>query len=1173
MRLTSLFVVICCSGLQLLKANTSIGQSLEGTTIQLELKNESLKKVFKKIENKTTFRFAYNNRQIEGYDPVNLSPGSYSVRNVIETALTGTRLGFRLVKNNIIIFETEDPSGSSNEEAVSVMADGAIRGKVINEKGEPVGGASILLVGTDKGVSADVNGVFVIAGIKPGRYNVQVSAIGFQNAERTVTVDDGQTLNIDFELKETSSSLSEVVVTGYSKQSKRDVTGAVSTISSDIVTKTPAADIGSVLQGRAAGVSVDAQGDPGSVAIVRIRGYGTNGNNDPLYVIDGVQMRGGNNLINPNDIESINILKDPSITSLYGAQGGNGVIVITTKSGKKGAPRLEYNSYASWEESIKYPQMLTPQGYADTYWGYLANSGLALSDQYYGSGNTPVLPDYIIERKNGAQLVAKEGDPIADPSLYDFSSYRILKTNKAGTDWWGAVLGRAFSQSHQLSLSGATDKSNYALSLGYLDNNGISAGTYFRRYSVRVNTEFSPAKWLRVGENIQFSYSQTGGVSGGNHNPQGYFADLYNRSPLIPMYDIAGNYSGPNGIVDSKAFHPGGNNPLLGLVNAKKNNGGFNSGFIGSAYIDIEPVKGLVFESKIGVQLYPYSFRYFQDTFPQNVYSPPYNSFTEGGGWSSDWRWTNKLSYDFRIKEIHKISAFVAYEARRAVSRYNSGTTPNLPYTFPAFLNLSNGAPVLNGGPYNTVSGYMGEESNLSAFGNVNYSLLDKYLFSFVIRRDGSSKFGPLNKYGIFPSYSAGWRISDEKFMDNISWINDLKVRAAVGSNGNDAIGYGLYLDQYNTNTYVSSYDLAGVNNAANTGVGLYQRGNPFIHWETNKSTNIGFDALLFKKLSISFSWFNRKTADLLGVPPASGLLGDALAPTENIMRFTNKGIELELGYNNNIGNLRYELNFNIATYRNNVDHINDDSAAHLDGNAYAPTHFALTRSVEGRPVSSFFGLLQTGIFQSGQEYTNEGVAYDGLDATNAAGHFKFKDISGPDGKPDGKIDENDRTFIGSPHPKFTYGFNLNLYYKNFDLGVFIQGVQGNDIFNYWRVNSVWPGALGEGSQDTWTPANTNAKLPIWNSNSSYDKNPSSFFVEDGSYLRIKNVQIGYTFSGSKAFNRLRAYVQGYNLFTITKYTGIDPEINAGSATTAGVDFGGNYPIARKIVVGVNFGL
>ena len=1040
-----------------------------------------------------------------------------------------------------------------------------IKGTVTDDKDSPLTGASIMVKGTRNGATTGANGSYTIK-VPDGKGVLVFTFTGFQSKE--ITIGNSTTINVS--LLPESKTLTDVIVTGYSRQSKRDVTGAVSTISSDVIAQTPVTDVGSLLQGRVAGVSVDDQGGPGDNAVVRIRGFGTNGDNDPLYVIDGVQMRGGNNLINPGDIETITILKDPSLTSLYGAEGGNGVIVITTKRGKIGAPKLEYNGYADWERTIKTPHIITPQQYANSYWGYLNNSGLALTDPYYGNGSSPVLPDYIIERNAGAPLVVATGDPAANPSLYNINSYRILQVNKQGTDWFNTMLGQAFTQSHQLSLSGATDKSNYSLGFNYLDNKGLLLGTYFRRYSLRVNTEFKPTKWLKVGENVQFAYSQGSSVGGGNHSTNNTFSDLYKRSPLIPIFDIAGNYSGPKGIPDSKSLHPGGNNPVYSALNGLANDKGYNAGFIGSGYIDVEPVKGLVFESKIGLQFYPDSYRYFSDTFPQNVYSAPYNSFTEGSDWSSDWRWTNKVSYELRFHQIHKITAFVAYEARQYNLRYSGATTPKLPYTTPAYLNLSNGVPVdTTGGVFNTVNGGSDAETENSVFGNINYSLLDKYLFSYVIRRDGSSKFGPLRKYGTFPSYSVGWRVSKEKFMESVGWVNDFKLRAAIGSNGNNAIPSGIYENQYNTNPYVSSYDLGGTNNSALTGVGLYQIGNPYIHWETNQTTNLGFDATLFQnQVTIAFSWFNRVTKDLLAVPPVTGLQGDALAPYENIMKFGNKGIELELGYNNHIGKLSYEMNFNISTYRNKVLYIDGDTSAHIDGDSYAPTHFSLTRSVVGEPVSSFYGLQQIGIFQSGDDYTKYGVTEPGLTAANAAGHFKFKDINH-----DGKIDDNDRTFIGSPHPKFSYGYNLNLFYKKFDLDIFLQGVYGNKIFNYWRAYTVWPGAQEEGSLDTWSATNTSAKLPIWNSNASDDVNPSSFFVENGSYMRLKSLQLGYTFPKSKAFSKLRVYVQGFNLLTFTKYSGIDPEISTGSPTNYGVDFGGNYPIARKILVGINFGL
>ena len=1038
-----------------------------------------------------------------------------------------------------------------------------VSGIITDEKGVPLVGATISVKGKINLVTTTNNAGRFKLDIGANSALLIVSYTGFITQQVSVKADQ----SVSISLVSTDTNLDDVIVTGYSRQSKRNVTGAVSTVSSDVVAQTPVADVGSVLQGRVAGVSVDEQGGPGATSVVRIRGFGSNGNNDVLYVIDGVQVRGGSNLVNPNDIETITVLKDPSNTALYGAQGGNGVIVITTKMGKKAAaPKLEYNTYGSFETPTKYPKSLIPQQYANAYWGYLKNSNLALSNLFYGSGATPVLPDYIIERKGLPVLTAAEGSAAVNPALYNLSNYRILKTNKDGTDWFGALLDQSFSHNHQLTLSGATDKSSYSLGMGYLNNEGTLLGTYFTRYSIRVNTEFRPVKWLKIGENMQFSYTQGAGVSNGNHNPQGLIADLYRRSPLIPIYDITGNYSGPKDFADTKALHPGGNNPVLGQNTGRDNSKGYNAGVIGSAYVDIEPMKNLIFETKVGVQFYPYSYRFFIDAFPQNVYSAPYNQFTEGGGYSTDLRWTNKVSYDIKFKNIHSISAFAAYEASKATSRSNQGTVTNLLYTTQGYLNLSNG----DFNPVAPMVGSNGSENSTSVFGNINYILMDKYLFSFVARRDGSSKFGPLSRYGNFYSYSGGWRISKEKFMQRFTWLSDLKLRAAYGENGNNAIPADLYEDRYTTSGYVnySSYDLNGTNNSAFTGAGLYQLGNPKIHWETNKTTNIGFDAMFQNKFSVAFSWFNRVTKDLLAVPPVTGLRGDALAPYENIMQFSNKGIELELGYRNRIGQVSYDMNFNVATYKNNVDYISSDPTAHIDGNAYAPTQFKLTRSVVDMPVSSFFGFIQDGIFQSADDYTKNGVMHHGLTAATAAGHFKFRDINS-----DKKINDDDRTFIGNPHPKFSYGYNLNLNYKNFDMGIFLQGVSGNKIFNYWRVNSVFPGATGEGSDDTWSPTNTGAKLPIWNSTTSDDIKPSSFFVEDGSYLRLKSLQFGYTFHATKAFSKMRFYIQGFNLATFTKYTGIDPEISIGNATNYGVDFGGNYPISRKIVFGINFGL
>ena len=1026
-----------------------------------------------------------------------------------------------------------------------------ITGTVKDAKGVPLAAATILLKGSSAGTSTGADGKYSIS-VPNGKGTLVFSFTGYQLKE--VPINDLKI--IDAVLAQEDNTLNQVIVTGYTKQSKRDVTGAVSTISADVIAQSPVTDVTSILQGRVAGVTVDGQGGPGNEQTVRIRGIGTLGDNDPLYVIDGVQTKGGLNLVNQNDIETITVLKDAASCALYGARGGNGVIVITTKRGKTGAPRLEYNSYIGYEGQRKFPNIVTPQQYADAYWGYLKNSGLPLTSSLYGNGSNPVLPDYIVEKGSPSNYGVMEGNPDADPLLYNLSNYRILKANKSGTKWFDEVFAPALTQSHQLALSGATDKSNYALTFNYTDDKGTLLNSYFKRYSIRVNTEFKIKPWLRIGENMQFAYSQGNSVN--DKSDQNVIAALYNTSPLLPVYDIAGNLSGTKNAPDL-----GGGNPYTSRVNSN-NYKGYNARMLGAAYLEVEPIKGLTLQTKIAVDYIPYQNRYFQDTLPQEPIAAVQNQFGEYSGYYLEYRTTNKIAYDINIKNDHKISAFVAYEASKSESRNLGG------YNYGLFSSLEGFQYFGTGDPQTLqVSGGGDKATYVSLFGNINYGFKDRYLASFTIRRDGSSKFGPESKYGTFPSATVGWRVSSEKFMDKIAWINDLKLRVAVGTSGNDgSLPTGATINQYYTNPSYTYYDLGGTNNTTFQGFSLFSIGNPFLQWEVNKTTNIGFDASLFKSsVSISFNWFKRVTDKLLYQPPVTVLSGDAFAPYKNVMNFTNKGIELELGYTSPKGTeLRYDANFNIATYRNNVDYIDGDSATFILGGLYA-RQTPLSRSIVGKPISQFYGYVQEGIFQSAEEVTKH-ATQQGITAENGAGHFKFKDLNN-----DGKIDDKDRTYIGSPHPKFSYGFNLNLYYKNFDLGIFLQGVSGNKIFNYWRAFTEWPGKLGTGSLDTWSPTNTTAKLPIWSSTSVPDNAPSTFFIEDGSYMRVKTLQLGYTFPAIKGISKLRVYLQTYNLLTITNYSGLDPEVNNGAAQDVGIDYGGSYPISNKFLFGVNIGL
>jgi len=1191
MKLTCLLVAMGCTGMQLLMANTGKSQELNEVRVSLELKKEPLRSAFSRIEQQTDFRFAYNRQLIDNYRNVTLTRGDYTVENALELMLANTHLLYRQVSNKIIVYRADDSTAGRTpvemKALVAEQTEGTLKGKVTNEKNEPVVGASVLLSGVDKGTPSDVSGMYTLAGIKPGSYMLQVSAVGYVTVTRNITIADGQTLVVDVQLKVGNNSLNEVVVTGYSRQSKRDVTGAASTISADVIAQTPVMSVENVLQGRVAGVSVDEQGGPGQSQTIRIRGIGTLGNNDPLYVIDGVQVRMGtsnqsqniSNLLDPAEIESITVLKDPSLIALYGSEGSNGVIVITTKTGKLGGPKLEYNTYVGEESPIKLPKMITPQQQANALYNSYINSSPTQSPQpttFYGTGTTPVLPDYIIEGGN-ANVGVMAGDPAANPALYNLANYRILKANMGGTDWWKLLFKSALTQSNQLSISGATDKSSYAISMGYLDDQGTLLNSYFKRLSLRVNTQFKIKPWLRVGENVDMAYStsntesRTGGSNfGSNFNND--IAALYELSPLLPEYDIAGNVAGTKG-----TSILGGSNPLTARRYSTSSKS-YSQSLLGTAYVEVEPIKGLIYTNQIGFQFEPNEYHYYVPGVYQEPLADTVNSFGEGSGYYTDWRWLNKLAYSTTIYNIHRITAFAGYEARQFVSRSSFGLTGNIGFPSSNTEYLGNGNTGTASFITPLVSGGGDLYTSTSVFGNVTYSLLDRYLFTATGRRDGSSKFGPGDRIGNFGAVSAGWRVSSEKFMEKLVWLDDLKLRASYGSTGNDAIGSGLYLGTLSSGGF-GNYDLAGTNISSMTGYFPYQLGNPDVHWESNISTNVGFDAaFMHNKLTATFNWFDKQTKGLLYAPPSSGTAGAALSPIENVMNFSNKGIELEMGYSDHIGPVRFDMSFNIATYRSRVNFIDGVLGDSIAGGYYGSgSHTSLTLANVGKPVSSFYGYVFEGYYQNAQDVSSHATESQfGITPTNALGHVKYKDLNG-----DGVIDTRDETFIGNPNPKFTYGYNLTLYYKGFDLGVLLSGVYGNKIYNLAKAITMFPngaivgqGGLVQGSLDTWTPSNPNAKLPIFSQNTSVnDLSPSSLFVESGSYLRIKQMQLGYTLPKIKGISRLRVYVQAYNIFTFTHYSGLDPEVNDGSPSDLGIDYGTAYPISRKFLFGVNIGL
>jgi TonB-linked SusC/RagA family outer membrane protein len=1132
--------------------------------VTLSQKNMQLKQVFKEIRKQTGYNVLWQPSKVDASIRIDVDFNNTPLDEVMKTCLQDKDLSYTVDEKTILI--TRKIQDHVKDALVAID----VKGQVLDEFGKVVPGATIHVKGTNTRTTTDNNGEFLLKNIDEKAVLV-ISFIGYATQE--IQVSSVMTIKLIPQL----SSLNEVIVTGYSRQSKHDVTGAASTISADVIAQMPITSVEQAIQGRVAGVTVDAQGGPGDQSTIRIRGVGTLGNNDPLYVIDGVQIRVGNgygsqnisNLLNPNDIESLTILKDPSLISLYGAEGSNGVIVITTKSGKNGDPRLEYSGYYGVTSPRNLPKIITPQQQADALYDSYKNSGIPVPGSvtsFYGTGSTPVLPDYIIETAPG-NIGVMAGDPQANPALYNQQTYRILQSNKAGTDWWGALFKPAPTQNHNLSVTGGTDKSSYAVTFGYLNDQGTLLNSYFERYSLRVNTSFKIQPWLKIGENVELSYASQNSEGRGASND---IAALYQLSPLLPKYDIAGNPAGTNNalILGNTA------NPYTSRVNslADKN---YTQSIVGSAYVDATILKGLTYTSQIGFQFFPYEYHSY---YPAQYESPvpiASNGLSEGGSYTTDWRWLNKLAYTTTINNIHNITAFVGYEVNENVFRSYGSTVTNILYPSSGTEYLGNGTVLPGPG-----QGTGAKATNISYFVNATYSLLDKYLFTATYRRDGTSKFGPDEEFGNFGAASAGWRISKENFLKDVSWLNDLKLRASYGTAGNNTVNTGnAYLALLSTGSF-GNYDLGGTNTSSMAGYYPATIANPLLHWEVNKTTNLGFDAAFFhNSLTASFNWYNRITDQLIATPPSSGTAGAAQAPIENTMNFSNKGIELELAYHSKIGQVHYDMGFNISTDKNRINYINGLPGAFIQGGQYGSNGaIYLTRNVVGQPVSSFYGYEYEGLYRTAADVTNHATeASLGITPANALGNIMYKDLNG-----DGKIDASDQTFLGSPIPKFTYGYNLDLSYKNFDLGLFFQGSYGGKIFNYGRAmqdfanqNGAGLGSLTVAGLDTWSPSNPNATLPIFQQNSTVTSPtpPSSFFVESGSYLRLKMATIGYTLPKIKGIKKLRVYAQAYNLFTITKYSGQDPEVNDGNPNNLGIDYGTAYPISQKFVFGVNLGL
>ncbi|OGX91970.1 SusC/RagA family TonB-linked outer membrane protein [Hymenobacter coccineus] len=1019
------------------------------------------------------------------------------------------------------------PSAPAEETATTSPAAVPITGRITAPDGSGLPGVTVLVKGTTNGVSTDVNGNFTLS-LPDANATLVISAVGFVTQEVPL---QGRT-QVNVALVTDVKALEEVVVLGYTTERKADLTGAVAQVNQRDINALPVTGVAQILQGKAAGVSITAAtGAPGENIAVRIRGVGTINDNNPLYIIDGVPTKDGINQISPNDIESINVLKDASSAAIYGARASNGVVVVTTKRGKSGKPRLSVSAYSGVQTATNLIKM-------------------ANTDQYVAAYNVAATND------------GRAPIPAA------------VAATLPNVNWLKEVLKPAMQHNVQLDVSGGGENSQYIVSGSYLTQDGLVNNSSYDRYNLRTAVSSSLSKYVKIGTNANLSYAKTRqvGASGdgfGDGNPGASIVRFaLFRTPGTPVYNDQGQFVDlpTAGGQPASAFLGDGINPVA-LADATDRN--FNAySVLGNAYVEVTPVAHLRIRSDYGITFRITDYKQFFKTFgiDRSFNSPA--QLAQSNTTDFNFNWTNTAVYDLSVGKS-TFAILVGSEAIKNNSRGISASRRGYVDQSPTFQYLDSGTGIQQNG------GGEAHSTLLSGFGRLTYDYDGRYLATVNFRRDGSSQLSPGLRAQNFVSGSLGWNLAQEEFMRNLKSISLLKARVSVGQLGNSAIGNYPYASLVGNTGY---YPFGGV---STQGLSIVTKGNPDIRWETSTQTNFGLDLGLLKgALQLTADYFIKNTSNVLLFLPQPSSAGNGGNPAVNAGKIQNKGFELEASYRNTVGkNWTYGLSGNLATLRNEVISLGSASpivGGRIDNNYYA------TLTTVGQPIGSFYLLQTEGIFQTAQEVFTHAYQGPGIQP----GDVKFKDISGPDGTPDGVIDGFDRTFVGSPIPKLTYGLTGNVSFKNVDLSVFFQGVQGNKVYN--QVNTDIEGfyrafnLTERAATNYWTgPGSTNEFPRLSWTGASNNKQPSDRFLEDGSYLRLKNVQLGYTF-GDKLLSPLkissvRIYASVQNLLTFTKYTGLDPEqgTNSNSAgdgvRATGIDFG-TYPSARTFTVGINAG-
>ena len=1057
---------------------------------------------------------------------------------------------------------TQAYADAANSPLAAIQQTKKVQGTVSDDMG-PVIGATVMVkgAGASNGTLTDFDGNFSI-NAKPGQTLI-ITYIGYKTQEVVVP----QSGVVTVKLVSNSQELEEVVVVGYGVQKKKLVTGATVEVKGENIQKLNTTQALGALQSQTPGVNIQASsGQPGDGFKVTIRGAGTNGNTAPLYVIDGVSGGDINN-INPADIERIDVLKDAASCAIYGSAAANGVILVTTKQGRAGKVQVSYDGYMGWSNIYRLPQMLTAGEYMKV-----------MDLAKYNSGETPYnWADYF---QGNEQLLA------------DYQSGA-----NPGTNWVEALRNKnAVTTSHSLNITGGSDLSKFSMGLGYQYQDGVFGGDYaksdFRRFTLRLNSEHVILRnskgmdVIKVGENLYYGHRQQQGLdNGGQYSNQ--LSTMLRANPLIPIYNNNGDFFGYDDLKSSGFFNytSYATNPLASLVkNQSANNKSVNHNLDVVGYVEIQPIKGLIYRGQVSYKQNTWSWRNFLGTYHLNDQGDQRTNESAtnqiGTGWS--WGTTNTLNYKFDIANDNHFDVLVGTEYGE--SRPDFGFQLSATATSAIISDFDHAyMTLMKNNTSATVSGLPSTDSRgMSYFGRLNYDFAEKYMFSAIIRADGSSMFAPGKRWGYFPSFSAGWVISNEKFMESLAGTLDfLKLRAGWGQNGNKNISAFQYEAAFAYDAY-SNYSFGNTKDTPVRGASLSRLANADLTWETSEQLNIGLDARFFGgKLSLNADWYKKKTKDLLVAVPVSPTTGFS-SQLKNAGTVENTGVEVALNWQDQIGkDFKYNIGYNIAYNKNEVTDVNSPQKYNNGGSdLLAQGTGYMARFEEGHPIGYFWGYKTAGVIQNEADLAAYTATLKDGDPANShqgsslkVGDLKFVDVNG-----DGVVNDDDKTDLGNPTPDVTMGITLGASYKGFDINVTGYAALGQQVARSYRkftdgeyenftseVYSYWN---GEGTSNRYP------QLAKMNSGVNW-QSISDIYIENADYFRLQNLTLGYDFKTiwkNCPFQQLRLYVAAQNLFTITGYKGMDPENGksiASESWVTGVDVG-NYPQPRTYMVGVN---